>query len=137
MKLAKVRQLYHLSTENHDGETFVPRVPEFRAFDEDGIVKRICFSTTLTGAYRAIYEHYYGNALKLYVHVPVVIPEAIYAPDETEVYDVGYTHEKWVCENTKMKCIGLAMFRGYNLIDDTEIPKNVSIKWINIRNYPF
>lgn len=29
-----------------------------------------------------------------------------------------------------MKCIGLAMFRGYNLIDDTEIPRNVSIKWL-------
>lgn len=132
MKLAKARHLYHLSTENHDGETFVPRVPEFRASDEDGTIKRICFSTTLTGAYRAICEHYYGNALKLYVHVPVVIPEAIYAPDETEVYDVGHTHERWVCENTKMKCIGLAMFRGYNLIDDTEIPRNVSIKWIGV-----
>ena len=56
-----------------------------------------------------------------------MVPEVIYAPDETEVYDVGYTHEKRVCENTKMKCIGLAMSRGYNLIDDAEIPRNALI----------
>ena len=129
MKQAKVKHLYHLSDKNHNGEVFVPRVPSSIAPDENPDVERVCFSTTMTGAFKAISQCYYDHMLKLYVHIPESMPRHIVKPDEYDVYDVDSTKEKWVLDNVKMKCIGRAVFRGYEH-DEDEIPTKVNIQWI-------
>ena len=129
MKRAKVKHLYHLSDKNHNGEVFVPRVPPSIARDENPSIERVCFSTTMTGAFKAISQCYDEHVLKLYVHVPVSMPRHIVRPDEYDVYDVDSTKEKWVLDNVKMKCIGRATFRGYEH-DEDEIPAKVNIQWI-------
>lgn len=60
----KPKILYHLSTENHDGEWFKPRVPlsiyknpcGSNEHDEDDKIRRVCFSLDLdTIAYSGFY----------------------------------------------------------------------------------
>ena len=129
----RIKHLYHLSDINHDGEVFVPRVPATIAQHENSSVKRVCFSTTMSGAFKAISQCYFDHIQKLYVHVPESMPKKILRPDEYDVYDVELTKEKWVVEKVKMKCIGCAMFRGYEH-DDDEIPAKVNIQWIEKYN---
>lgn len=75
MERAKVKHLYHLSDKNHNGEVFVPRVPASIAPDENPDVERVCFSTTMTGAFKTISQCYYDHIQKLYVHIPESMPK--------------------------------------------------------------
>lgn len=66
MKKGKViskcpKNLYHLSETNHDGEWFYPRVPESicKEMGEDDSTKRVCFSSSICGAFFAI--SFYGD----------------------------------------------------------------------------
>lgn len=100
--------LYHLSEENHNGEVFSPRVPNSIMEEEeleDHKSKRVCFSKTLSGAYRAI-QFRPCEKLDLYVHVPYNKKIKYYRPTVKQVYDVGFTNEVWVRRKVKMKCIG-------------------------------
>lgn len=70
---------YHLSEINHNNEVFYPRVPYSIMDDEeykDQKSKRICFSTTLSGAYRAI-QFRPNESMELYVHIPLEIENKI------------------------------------------------------------
>ena len=70
---------YHLLEINHNNEVFYPRVPYSIMDDEeyeDQKSKRICFSTTLSGAYRAI-QFRPNESMELYVHIPLEIENKI------------------------------------------------------------
>lgn len=116
LDVSKVMNFFHLSTENHDGEWFVPRVPANRMPSEDDHTPRVCFADELEGAFEAICPAY-RDEYCLYVHVPDNLDELIEAgaffdPDEEDVPDVGWTGEIWCLEPVRMRCISL-IFIGY------------------------
>ena len=111
--------LYHISELNHDGETFIPRIPEDAyTCDEDIKHKRICVSTSIIGCIRAIDPCMWYPDTKWYVHVPVELDnlyekEHIYKPSEKDVPDVKVTREKWITKRVKMKCVGIVAGHYY------------------------
>ena len=129
-----------MSETNHNGKTFRPRLPYSRCDDpeqEDQKTRRVCFSSSMSGAFRAINDCFYRETL--YVHVPINIDEIIkngnlVKPSENEVFDVYNTGEYWVRQNVKLKCIGLAEFTCSGNINIWDINKpdrdRVRIKWI-------
>lgn len=110
------KKLFHLSAENHDGEWFKPRVPHTivkysknSEDNEDDHTRRICFSSSITGAFYAI--NFTGERQKLYIHVPENIEDIVrrgklYKPTDEQVFDAYYTDEYWVKCKVRMKCIG-------------------------------
>lgn len=109
------KRLFHLSTENHNGEWFKPRIPHKILYyyghnnNEDATVKRVCFSGSISGAFFAI--NFDGYPQKLYLHVPeniedIVRRRKLCKPTVKQVFDVNYTDEYWVKCKVKMKCIG-------------------------------
>lgn len=129
--------LYHLSVRNHDGEVFHPRVPDSMIDNdkEDDTIKRVCFSSTISGAYRAIT---FGDACgeECYIHIPVNIDSilkkgGVYKPSEELVFDSYFTGEYWVKRPVKLKCIGKAKFyyKEWNGFSGPWRPK-VKFKWI-------
>ena len=131
--------LYHISTVNHNGEVFHPRVPDCCVSDEqeNQDIKRVCFSSTISGAYRAItFSWEIGE--ECYVHVPenidnIIKRGGVYKPSHLLVWDSDFTNEYWVRRPVKMKCIGKAKFY-YNEFDCCHYggpwrPK-VRFKWI-------
>lgn len=122
--------LYHLSEINHNNKIFTPRVPHSIMDDEekeDQKTKRICFSTTISGAYRAIQFHP-NDKMELYVHVPYNDNIRYYRPTEQQVYDCKFTNEVWVKHKTKMKCIG--KIKAYFIKDYFHWRPKVRFKWI-------
>ena len=103
-------KLIHLSERFHDGDWFTPRVPGTAAPGEDEKIKRVCFSNSITGAYRAIKDCCWYHVL--YVHVPCDIDEIVrrgklFKPTSEQVYDVRETGEYWVKCKVRLKCIGV------------------------------
>ncbi len=105
--------MYHLSTENHDGDIFEPRY-----YDNDNVkagterrVKRICFSDSINGC---IYSIFPSGAydVDLYVHVPGSEVTKVYETTPDDIYDSNITHELWVKEPVTMKCIGKIHISG-------------------------
>lgn len=98
--------IYHISTVNHDGETFEPRY-----YDNDNVkkdmerrVKRVCFSDSIDGALYSIFPNG-AYDIDLFVHVPGNRVK-IYKTTSDDIYDSDITHELWVKEPVEMKCIG-------------------------------
>ena len=132
--------LYHLSEENHNNRIFKPRIPKSAAdgCGENTTIARICFSSSMSGAYRAITDikdHGDWCYFPLYVHVPenivdVVKNKNVIVPHKDLVFDQEYTNEHWVREKVKLKCIGKALFKlgRYNYAGPFRTP--VKIKWI-------
>lgn len=136
-RVAKVKNLYHLSLKNHDGEMFKPRVPQGGLIDEDTMMNRVCLSPTMSGAFRAVMT---GDDAceELYVHVADNIDDimkrgGIYKPSEYLVPDVYSTNEHWSRRPVRMKCIGKARFeaswRKAKFYNHPTLPK-VRITWI-------
>lgn len=105
------KALYHLSPENHDGEWFKPRVPYSICEDEheDNKTRRVCFSSTICGAFFAI--SFFGYRQRLYVHVPVGLEEIaksgkLCKPTKEQVFDASVTNEYWIKRKVKLKCLG-------------------------------
>ena len=105
--------MYHLSTENHNGDVFEPRY-----YDNDNVkagterrVKRICFSDSINGC---IYSIFPSGAydVDLYVHVPGSEVTKVYETTPDDIYDSKITHELWVKEPVTMKCIGKIHISG-------------------------
>ena len=105
--------MYHLSTENHNGDIFEPRY-----YDNDNVkagterrVKRICFSDSINGC---IYSIFPSGAydVDLYVHVPGSEVTKVYETTPDDIYDSNITHELWVKEPVTMKCIGKIHISG-------------------------
>ncbi|WQJ53490.1 MAG: hypothetical protein [Wendovervirus sonii] len=103
--------LYHLSKENMNGKILYPRIPKFAATlndpgYENNQTPRICFSSSISGAYRALKTCEGGPSI-MYVHVPdgPINPANIIKCTEADVYDSIVTGEYWITEPVKMKCI--------------------------------
>ena len=105
--------MYHLSTENHNGDVFEPRY-----YDNDNVkagterrVKRICFSDSINGC---IYSIFPSGAydVDLYVHIPGSEVTKVYETTPDDIYDSNITHELWVKEPVTMKCIGKIHISG-------------------------
>lgn len=63
--------LYHLSSNNMNGKTIFPRVPEnffTKNGYEDSKTKRVCFSTSIDGCLRGMSQNLTNK--KFYVHIP-------------------------------------------------------------------
>lgn len=131
-KIKKPLRLYHLSEENHDGKVFKPRVPH-SALDsdfEDQKTKRVCFASSMAGAYRAI--EYGMHQCTYYVHVPVGLDKIVKngklcKPTEKEVADCCDTGEYWILSNVRLKCIGIAMFK---YIENCYYSQDIRIRWV-------
>ena len=139
-----MEDLFHLSDINHDGEWFIPRVPQNRLHDEDDTQDRVCFAPTIEGAWRAIAGgSEYERIDYRFVHVPGNIKEllkygAVAFPSKWEVPDVLETGEVWCLDTVEMVCIGMVELRtefnettgklevDWNMIDDYP-PKNVFV----------
>jgi len=96
--------LYHLSLDS--GLTsLTPRVPECAISTyENTSTKRICFSDFIEGCLSALQD----SPSKYYVYIPENIQEdEIYYPTVYDVRDCKYTHEVWVLNTIKVKCIGI------------------------------
>lgn len=136
MKKGKViskcpKNLYHLSETNHDGEWFYPRVPESicKEMGEDDRTKRVCFSSSICGAFFAI--SFYGDRKRLYVHIPcgidsIVDAGKLYKPTEEQVWDSSVTKEYWIRKKVKVKCIEIVSIAYRASIYGTKF----SLKWI-------
>lgn len=99
-------RLIHLSQTNRDGEVLNPRVPDSRMEGEDGITSRVCFSSSVSGAIRALGEPSPDNLV--YVHVPADTVSSLrpVRPTQRQVPDVKATREWWVCGPVRLRCIG-------------------------------
>ena len=109
----KIPCLYHLSTENHDGDVFEPRY-----YDNDNVkagierrVKRICFSDNINGCIYSIFPNG-AYDIDLYVHIPASEVSKVYKTTSDDIYDSEITHELWVKEPVTMKCIGKIHISG-------------------------
>lgn len=105
--------MYHLSTENHDGDVFEPRY-----YDNDNVkagterrVKRICFSDSINGCIYSIFPSGTYD-VDLYVHVPGSEVTKVYETTPDDIYDSNITHELWVKEPVTMKCVGKIHISG-------------------------
>lgn len=106
---ANYHKLYHLSENNLDRSTLIPRVPHNFLVDsgyEDNKTKRVCFTESIDNSLRAMSSRLVGK--KFYVHVPFSVGEIdLYHPTIKEVPDCEITGEVWVMRPIKVKCIGL------------------------------
>ena len=99
--------LYHLSEDNLDGVVMKPRIPLSRLDEEDAKHVRVCFSTSISGALRAINPSLLKYCPDFYVMCPVDYDKInVFVPSENEVPDVKDTREKWVRNKVKVECIG-------------------------------
>lgn len=104
--------IYHISSENHDGETFEPR-----KYDNDNVkndmeryVARVCFADSIDGCLYSIFPNGAYDA-EFYVHIPGNEVK-VYSTTKDDVYDSEITHELWVKEPVQMKCIGKIKVTG-------------------------
>ena len=107
-------RLIHLSTDNLDGRTLTPRVPASRLDNEDDTTKRVCFSSSIPGARRALGH---SGEDEHFVHVPDCPMTELkpVRPTSEQVEDAMRNREWWVTRPVRLKCIGKVRFSlGHN-----------------------
>lgn len=102
-------RLIHLSTDNLDGRTLIPRVPDSRLDNEDNTIKRVCFSSSIPGARRALPI---SSENEYFVHIPDCPMSELkpIRPTSKQVEDGMRNREWWVTRPVRMKCIGKVRF---------------------------
>ena len=98
--------LYHLSSNNLDGKTISPSIPDnyfTKNGYEDNKTKRVCFSTSIDGCLRGLSQNLTGK--EFYVHIPIDNFD-YYKPSTKEVPDSKITGEVWIKNTVQVKCIG-------------------------------
>ena len=121
----KPKHIYHLSDVNHDGEIFEPRYykgDNYKSGNERG-VKRVCFSDHINGALLSIVPQGATDG-EMFVHIPDSDVK-VYSTDTNDIYDSNATHELWVKEPVKMKCIGKIKIIG---MDTSKSRTTVNVK---------
>lgn len=105
--------LYHLSSENMDGKTLTPRIPNnwftYKGY-ENNKTPRVCFAPSIDNALCAMARNISNQTF--YVHIPVHKPRKIIKPTRFSVPDAHITKEIWVTEDVKIKCIGKIKITG-------------------------
>lgn len=98
--------LYHLSIYK-DLKELTPNIPKCAiSMYEDTTIRRICFSDWIEGCLSALQD----IPKQYFVYVPLTyenINKKIYYPSVKEVRDSKYTHEVWILDKIKVKCIGI------------------------------
>lgn len=102
------KKLYHISEENLDNKTLIPRVPDnFMTKNgyEDAKIKRVAFCTSIQGCLMALSANISGKVF--YVHEPIDYNVRILFNKDiiTKKYvpDAHITGETWVLEPIKLK----------------------------------
>ena len=123
----EIMQYYHVSSDNQGNKKFKPRIPDLKMDDEDGITKRVCFSTSIIGCLSAINVEEYITCIDriFYVHVPIGYRGKIHKPTKKEVPDVIETREKWFLNTVKLKCIG-----KIKIYPSHRTKHGITFKWI-------
>lgn len=118
----KNKTLYHLSNyKNLDGKTMKPGIPKLKFNEENGTIKRVCFSTTIDGCLQGLYPIYPGDSLddKKYTSFKGEYLY-VYEPDEDDfdyidtdeilkkkyVPDAEISKEVWITSPVKVKLTG-------------------------------
>lgn len=94
-------------------KVLTPKVPECAvSIYEDVVTKRVCFSDFIEGCLSALQD----MPRKYYVYVPVgnIKEDALYIPTVDDVRDAKYTHEVWILNEIKVKCIGIIQSKDYD-----------------------
>lgn len=102
------KKLYHISEENLDNKTLIPRVPDnymTKNGYEDAKIKRVSFCTSIQGCLMALSANISGKVF--YVHEPIDYNVRILFNKDiiTKKYvpDAHITGETWVLETIKLK----------------------------------
>lgn len=106
--------LYHVSydTDNALDYTFIPRVPDSRTSDEDGQIKRVCFSDSIQNCIRGISGRLMQESGEIIVYkyeVDVDSPNIISWKKLYEdglVNDASLTHEYWYIGEKLLHLVG-------------------------------
>lgn len=96
-----------LSEQDMDGEVIVPRIPHnyfTENYYEDTITPRVCLSSTIEGALKAISSKR-KIGTEFYVHTPMH-ECTVYHPTEQQVPDCKLTGEVWSKEPVRLVTIG-------------------------------
>lgn len=126
-------ELYHLSPTPLDGRILTPRVPEYRLYDEDNQIERVCFSTSVKGAFRAIpgcndvvMGYSKQDYVTMFVHIPVEDDGfwddgRIAIPSDMLVPDTKITGEVWIMKPVELVCVAeIAIALERNVIEVEE-----------------
>lgn len=84
-----------------------PRVPDnymTRNGYEDNKIPRVCFSTSISKALRALSQNLTGK--ELYVYTPSVDSHKIVTPTKAQVPDVDIIGERWILEPVSLYSVG-------------------------------
>jgi len=94
---------FHLSTKKGI-KILQPKVPECAlAQYENTTERRVCFSDSISRCLAALQQ---GEG-KYYVYIPAInIDDKVYHPTVQEVRDAKWTHEVWVKDRVRVRCIG-------------------------------
>ena len=124
------KTLYHLSdNKNLDGKILKPSIPKLKFDDENGTIKRVCFSTTIDGGLQGLYPIYPGTSLDdsryksfngeyLYVYEPD--EENFDYIDTNEILkkryvpDAEVSKEVWITSPIKVKLVGKIYVYSYD-----------------------
>lgn len=101
--------LYHLSKDDNLTK-LTPQIPECAVgIHEDTNTKRVCFSDSIEGCLSALQE----IPKQYYVYIPAEEID-FYTPTVDEVRDAKFTHEVWILQEVKVKCIGVIQSKEYD-----------------------
>lgn len=134
--------LFHLSLENEKIEKFSPKIPEVRAFLEDGEIPRICLSASLDGCLSSVawggckLHNVVGNSTKIRVYefneediLPGNLIGSIELYQSGKVVDADETGEVWVINQE------LIPFKSYLIeITDYEGDEEEIISYENLKH---
>jgi hypothetical protein len=117
LEIQSKRKMYHLSQNNLDGKTLIPKIPD-NIFNKIGLedkkIPRISFSTTISQCITAIgYNRVKDNPDKKYIvfepedynKIKIISNEEIIR--QNLVVDAKQSGEIWVISNVKLKRVGM------------------------------
>ena len=124
------KTVYHLSDNpNLDGVVLKPSIPKLKFDDENGTIKRVCFSTTIDGCLQGLYPIYPDTSLDdprytsfkgeyLYVYEPVNSDFSCVDTDtlvkKRLVPDAEISKEVWITSPVKVKLVGTIYVYPYD-----------------------
>lgn len=95
------------SRSDWDKRTITPRIPDnylIRNGFEDATTPRVCFSTSIGKALRALSQNL--NGMEFYVYIPNNSDYKVITPTKDQVPDVELTNERWVLDPVILRNVG-------------------------------
>lgn len=116
LKRVHVNNLYHVSYEDLDGETLIPRIPDNLFTEmgwEDNKRKRVCFAERVGGCLSALSRAVKGRLFNVYSPDDIDLYR-VYKPSIEQVPDVELTGELWIVKPVKVNLVGKIMVTDYD-----------------------